>query len=405
MKLWVRVLIGLIAGILLGIVLGPDAAFVKPIGDIFIRLIKMLMVPLIFLSLVTGVTSMGDTARMGTIGIKTIAVYLVTTTVAVTLGLVFATLFKPGVGVDTAGMSSDVAKPEGTISAVDLFVNIVPINPVEAMADGNVLQVIFFALLIGVALVAMGDKVDGLKRAFDQGAELMYKVTYWVMETAPFGVFALIAWAVGTKGAQVIESFGWLTITLYLACLCHILIVSFVFVKGYARLPIKRFFGGIRDAQLVSFSTATSSGTLPVTLSCMQENLGVSRSVSSFVLPIGATMNMDGTAIYMGIVALFTAQAFGVDLSFGAYLTIILTGTLASIGAAGIPSAGLILIPVVLASVGLPDGIVALIFPIDRLLDMMRTATNVTGDCVVTTVVAKTENEIDEDVFRSPATV
>ncbi|RME67338.1 MAG: dicarboxylate/amino acid:cation symporter, partial [Alphaproteobacteria bacterium] len=312
-------------------------------------------------------------------------------------GLVWANLLRPGAGVAIAGL--DAAAPTDALSLADLVLGIVPANPIEAMATGNVLQVIFFALLTGLAINAVGEAAAPLRRFFNAAAEIVYKITHWVMEAAPYGVFALIAWVAGTNGIAVLRPLAMLIVTLYVACLVHMALVSGLLVGVLARLNLWQFLRGIRDAQLVAFSTSTSSGTLPVTLTCAQENLGISRGVSSFVLPVGATMNMDGTAIYMGIAAVFTAQAVGVTLDMADYGAIILSGTLASIGAAGVPSAGLILIPLVLSSVGLPVEAIAVIAGIDRVLDMMRTATNVTGDAAVATVVAKSEGELDEAVF------
>ncbi|MEO0411042.1 MAG: dicarboxylate/amino acid:cation symporter [Pseudomonadota bacterium] len=398
--LWLKVLIGLALGVVVGLVIPPAAAQeIKIIGDLFIRAIKMLIVPLIFVSLVTGITSMSDMGRMGRIGLKTMGIYLVTTSIAVSVGLLFANIFAPGVGAPTDSLG-DPRTLEKTITIKDLLTNIIPTNPVDALARADVLQIIFFALLVGLGINAVGEKAGPVRSFFISAAEVVYKITGWVMETAPYGVFGLIAWVVGTQGLEVLAPLAQLILTLYAACIAHIGIVLLLFLVLIARLNPWRFLQGIRDAQLVAYSTATSSGTLPVSMNCVERQLGVSRPVSSFVLPLGATMNMDGTAIYMGIAAIFVAQAFGVDLTFTNYATIVLTGTLASIGAAGVPSAGLILIPMVLSSVGLPIEAVALFAGVDRILDMMRTATNVTGDCMVATVVAKSEGEIDLDVYE-----
>lgn len=398
LPLWARVLAGLGAGLVCGLILGPAAENLKPIGDLFIQAIKMLIVPLIFISLIVGVTSMEDMARMGRIGVKTIGLYLLTTAIAVAGGLIWANLLAPGQGVALAGLEAP-AVPPGEISLIDLVLGIVPGNPIEAMATGNVLQVIFFALLTGLAINAVGAPAQPVRQFFNAAADVIYKITHWVMETAPYGVFALIAWVAGTNGIGVLKPLAMLILTLYGACLVHMLVVSGLLVGGLARLNVRSFFRGIRDAQLVAYSTSTSSGTLPVTLTCAQENLGISRGVSSFVLPVGATMNMDGTALYMGIIAVFTAQAIGVPLGIADYGAIILTATLASIGTAGVPSAGLIMIPLVLGTVGLPIEVIALVAGIDRVLDMMRTATNVTGDAAIATVVAKSEGELDKAVY------
>ncbi|MEM7568424.1 MAG: dicarboxylate/amino acid:cation symporter [Pseudomonadota bacterium] len=399
--LWLKVLIGLGLGLITGLVIPQWLAVeIKIIGDLFIRAIKMLIVPLIFVSLVTGVTAMSDMGRMGRIGLKTMGIYLFTTAIAVSVGLLFANIFAPGVGAPT-GSLGDPQALEKTVSVKDLLTNIIPTNPIDALAQTNVLQIIFFALLTGLAINAVGEKAGPVRSFFISAADIIYKITDWVMQTAPYGVFGLIAWVVGTQGLDILAPLAQLILTLYAACIAHMGIVLTIFLVLIARLNVWRFLKGIRDAQLVAYSTSTSSGTLPVSMRCVESHLGVSRPVSSFVLPLGATMNMDGTAIYMGIAAIFVSQAFGVDLTFTNYATIVLTGTLASIGAAGVPSAGLILIPMVLSSVGLPIEAVALFAGVDRILDMMRTATNVTGDCMVATVVAKSEGELDMDVFRS----
>lgn len=401
--LWLRVLIGLVLGVITGLLVTPAVAeHIKIIGDLFIRAIKMLIVPLIFVSLVTGITSMSDMGRMGRIGAKTMGIYLLTTSIAVSVGLLFANLFAPGVGTPTDTLG-DPAALDRTITIKSLLLGIIPTNPVDAMARGDVLQIIFFALLTGLGINAVGEKANPVRNVFISAAEVVYKITHWVMETAPYGVFGLIAWVVGTQGLEILAPLARLILTLYAACAAHIGIIICIFLVGVMRLNPLRFFSGIRDAQLVAFSTATSSGTLPVSMNCIERNLGVSRPVSSFVLPLGATMNMDGTAIYMGIAAIFVAQAFGIDLTLLDYATIVLTGTLASIGAAGVPSAGLILIPMVLSSVGLPIEAVALFAGVDRVLDMMRTMTNVTGDCMVATVVAASEGELDQHTYDRKA--
>ncbi|MEM9288559.1 MAG: dicarboxylate/amino acid:cation symporter [Pseudomonadota bacterium] len=403
--LWLRVLIGLVLGVVVGLLISPAIANeLKIIGDLFIRAIKMLIVPLIFISLVTGVTSMDDMSRMGRIGAKTMGIYFLTTSIAVSMGLLFAMLFSPGVGAPVESLG-DPRSLEKTISIKDLLTNIIPTNPVDALARADVLQIIFIALLTGLAINAVGEKAGPVRRLFVSAADVIYKITHWVMEMAPYGVFGLIAWVVGTQGLDILLPLGRLIITLYTACIAHMAVIITLFLVLLMRLNPFRFLKGIRDAQLVAYSTSTSSGTLPVSMSCVEEQLGVSRPVSSFVLPLGATMNMDGTAIYMGIAAIFVAQAFGVDLTFVDYATIVLTGTLASIGAAGVPSAGLILIPMVLSSVGLPIEAVALFAGVDRILDMMRTATNVTGDCMVATVVAASEGELDRATFDRKAPV
>lgn len=400
MKLWKQILIALVAGLIVGMIFGPSAGVIKPVGTLFINAIKMLIVPLIFVSLVCGMTSMHDMTKMGRIGLKTIVLYLATTAVAITIGLVLGTVMQPGVGIGLE--AAKVVEVKAAPSLIDVVVNLVPTNPVAAMADGNILQIIVFAILIGLAIVIAGESGKRIKDIFDSLAEVIYKLTAIVISFAPYGVFALMAWVAGTYGLDVLLPLGKVILAVYIGCIIHAVVVYGGLLTFLARLNPIRYFQGIAEAQAVAFTTTSSSGTLPVTMSCAQKNLGVSKSVSSFVLPLGATINMDGTALYQGVCALFVAQAFGVELGFGQYLTIIMTATLASIGTAGVPGAGLIMLSLVLTSVGLPIEGVAIIAGIDRILDMARTALNVTGDGMVAVLVAKSEKELNETVYSKP---
>lgn len=433
--LWKRVMGGLVLGLIVGVALrygaGTQVAesigntWLKPFGDAFVRLIKMLVVPLIFTTLVAGVTAMGDPKKLGGLGAKTILLYMGTTVFAVCLGLLMGTIFQPGRGIDITPSDADIAAVGSKIAAgkaadgtlAQKLLAIIPTNPVEALARTDVLAIIFFALMFGVGCLMAGDKGRPVASAIESAAEVMLKVTILVMEVAPFGVFFLMAWVMATKGFGVLDNLALLAIALYLACILQIIFVyGFGLVKGILRLPLVRFFGGIRDAQIFAYSTASSSGTLPVTIANVSENLGVKKSVAASVLPVGATINMDGTAIYLGLIALFAVQAVGATLAPTDYFLIALTATLASIGAAGIPSAGLLLAATVLTVIKGPDGqqlfgeaesiaVIALIYPFDRLLDMMRTMTNVSGDAAVASVVAKWEGELDEEVFKHKATI
>jgi Na+/H+-dicarboxylate symporter len=398
MKLWQQIFIALVAGLAVGMIIGPPAAAIKPIGTVFINAIKMLIVPLIFVSLVCGVTSMHDMHKMGRIAVKTVVIYLLTTAVAITIGLGLGTLFQPGAGIDLGAAMA--IEPKEAPSLIDTFVGLIPKNPIGAMADGNVLQIIVFALLFGIAINLAGEPGQKIKQFFDWLAEVIYKLTAIVISFAPYGVFALMAWVAGTYGLDVLLPLGTVILAVYAGCVIHAVVVYGGAITFIAKLNPIRYFQGIAEAQAVAFTTTSSSGTLPVTMGCVQKNLGVSRGVSSFVLPLGATINMDGTALYQGVCALFVAQAYGIDLVFGDYVTIILTSTLASIGTAGVPGAGLIMLSLVLTSVGLPLEGVALIAGIDRILDMARTALNVTGDGAVSVLVAKSEGELDETIFN-----
>ncbi|MCG8606217.1 dicarboxylate/amino acid:cation symporter [bacterium] len=399
MKLWAKILIGLVAGMITGIVLGPIAKHIRPIGTLFINAIQMLVVPLIFSSLVVGVMSMKDPKKMGRVGLKTMALYLGTTAVAITIGLFLGTVLQPGVGMDL--QTAEPVTPTEAPSFAETLVNLVPSNPVSSFASGSVLQIIVFSIFLGIAINLAGEKAKPVGNFFEAFAEVMYKLTTMIMAMAPYGVFALMAWVAGEYGLTVLLPLMRVILGVYLGCVIHSILTYGGAIALLARLNPIQFFKGIVDAQAVAFTTTSSSGTLPVSLSCAQKNLGVSKSVSSFVLPLGATINMDGTALYQGINALFIAQAYGVDLSFANYITIILTSTLASIGAAGVPGAGLIMLTLVLTSVGLPLEGVAIVAGIDRILDMARTTVNITGDTMVSLLIAKSENELDVDAYQA----
>ena len=425
--LWKRVMLGLALGIIVGLGLhyglGVDTAqpigdtWFKPFGDIFINLVKMLVVPLIFFTLVSGVTAMGDPSKLGSLGGRAIALYLGTTLVAVTLGLAIGTIVKPGEGYDVSQVSPDaVAEQQQKLEAAgaskglgERLIEIIPTNPAAALAQGETLQIIFFAIMFGVGCLMAGDRGKPLIDIMDSAADVMMKITHIVMETAPFGVFALMAWVMAGQGFSVLTVLGKMVFALYLACGLHMLLTYGGIVKFVLRLPLVRFFRGITDAQAVAFSTSSSSATLPVTITCAEDNLGVSKSVAGSVLPLGATINMDGTALYQGLIALFAAQAFGIPLDIGDYFLVAITATLVSIGTAGIPSVSLFLATTTLGVIGCTGEqtviILAILFPFDRLLDMMRTVTNITGDAAVASTVAKWEGELDEEVFRRVQTV
>jgi Na+/H+-dicarboxylate symporter len=409
MKLWKQIMIAFSLAILIGSLLKAAglkdiAIAMQPLGLVFVNAIKMLMVPIIFTTIISGVTSLSDSQKLGRMGIKTFGFYMFTTACAVFIGLLMGGLISPGVGIslpDAASAGAGAPDPDAAMSIRDLLVGLVPANPIASMAEGNVLQIIVFALLIGLSINLAGKKGAIVRQFFDSATEVVFKLVHIIMALAPFGIFALIIWVIGALPVNELFSLIWIVVALYLACLTQIILVYGGLLTLVGRLAPLKFFRGIIDAQAVAFSTATSAGTLPVTMSNVEDNLGVSKKITSFVLPLGATMNMDGTAIYMGIAAMFTAQAIGIDLTGAQYATIIITGTLASIGAASIPSAGLILMPVVLGSVGLPLGAIILFFPIDRLMDMMRTLTNVTGDATIAVLVAKSENELDEASYNA----
>ena len=408
LKLWARVVIALILGVIIGFIFGDLAQTSKWIGDLFVRLIRMLVIPLIFTSLVAGVVSMGDPKRLGSIGLKTIGLYLMTTLFAIIIGLGLGSIFQPGQGMDLTGVEPFISGNAST-SVTDQLFGIIPENPISSLANGQVLPVIFFSILLGIGIIMGGEKTKSLGNVFSSAAEAVLKIAHLVMQLAPYGVLSLIAWVSGTLGMEALQTMLKLTTLLYCGCVLHMILVYGGALKFIIRLPLIRFFRGIADAQAVAYSTSSSSATLPITIQCVQKNLGVSQSVSSSVLPLGATINMDGTALYLGIVALFSAQYFGIDLALSDYFLIALTVTLTSIGTAGIPSASLFLLAAVLSVIGISDTqtalIVGFIFPVDRVLDMARTVVNITGDATVSVIVAKSEKELDESIFRDEAII
>tara|TARA_R110002096_G_scaffold416576_2_gene619422 strand:+ start:262304 stop:263548 length:1245 start_codon:yes stop_codon:yes gene_type:complete len=402
MKLWKRIVLALILGVIVGSLLGETAANIKWIGDVFIKLIRMIVVPLIFVTLVSGVVAMGSPKKLGSIGVKTMALYIGTTAIAIVIGLTLAAIFKPGIGVSiTGGEATTLSQP---IPLGERLMNIIPANPVAALADGDILAVIFFALMFGIGIMMAGDKAKPVAALMDSAAEVVLKITHIIMEVAPFGVFALIASVAGTRGAAALLDVVPLAATIIAGCLLHVLLTHGSLIQVVLRLPATRFFKDIIDAQLVAFSTSSSSATMPVTMAVAEDNLGIKPPVASSVIPLGATINMDGTAIYVGTVAVFTAQSFGIDLSLAQYALIALTTTIASIGTAAVPSASLFLLASVLSVIGVSADqtaiVVGFLLPFDRPLDMIRTTVNVTGDLAVSTAVAKWEGEIDLDEFR-----
>lgn len=392
-----QIFIAFVLAIILGSLFGSSIDFLKPLGDLFLRLIKFIIAPLILSTLVVGVASSSDPKQLGRMGLKTIAYYLGTTAIAIIIGLAVAFAISPGKGVDisTEGLVvPEVATQEqpGTISTL---LNIIPENPFTALAEGNILQVIFFALFIGLAITFVGEKAQPVYHFFEGFAEIMYKITGIIMKVAPIGILGLLAPIIGQYGLSVLLPLLKVVIAVFLACILHAIIVYSSAVKIWAKMSPLHFFKGISPAALVAFSTASSAGTLPVTIKNTNENLGVPNKISSFVLPLGATINMDGTAIYQGVAVIFIAQFYSLDLTFLQLLTVVLTTVLASIGTAGVPGAGMIMLAMVLTSVNMPLEGIALIAGIDRILDMMRTSVNVVGDASAAVVVAGTEKVKD----------
>ena len=397
--LWQRVIGALILGVALGLFWGPEAASIKWIGDFFIKSIKMLVVPLIFFSLVAGVAAIGDLRKLGAVGGRAMLLFVVTGQIAVWLGLAL------GTGAVNLGLfpsreqlgTPDVPTPEpNPTTAVDMILSIVPESPVQVMADVAVLPLIVFSLLVGIGILMAKEEGEPVQKIFDSGSVVMQKVTMIVMELTPFGVFALMAWVAGTLGIEALKALSWLVVLNYLGCFLIIGVMYTSMIKFIAKLPAIDFFRGIADAIAVSYSTASSNATLPVTLRCAERNLGIPNSIAAFVISLGATINMNGTAMYLGLATLFGASIFGVDLTWGQYFLISVLATLGAVGAAGIPGAGLIMMALVFGAVGVPLETIAFVAGVDRIMDMMRTTTNVSGDAAVATTVASMLGEIDK---------
>ncbi|CCN71721.1 dicarboxylate/amino acid:cation symporter [Vibrio nigripulchritudo] len=399
-SLWKKIFIGMLIGIVVGVFAGPDAVLLKPIGDLFLNAIKMLIIPLVFCSLVVGVTAISDTQKMGRIAAKSVGIYLLTTALAISIGLMASLLVSPGTGLEMS-LSAAQETVKSQPSFIDTLINLVPKNPISALASGNILQTIFFAIGLGIALSLSGEKAKPAIRVFEGLAEAMYKLTTIVMSFAPYGIFALIAVVAGQYGLDILLPLIKVIFLVYLCCIIQVLVVYSGILKLAGRLSPTQYLKALANPAAVAFTTTSSSGTLPVTIRTAHEELGVSREISSFVLPLGATINMDGTAIYQGVAAIFIAQVFGVNLEMQDYLMIIMTSTLASIGTAGVPGAGLIMLSLVLSTVGLPLEGLAIVAGIDRILDMARTSVNVCGDLMVSVLISRSEKGLDTSVYNN----
>lgn len=399
----------MLAGIVLGVVLNRlgTADWVQlvlvdgllyVVGSVFVAALKMMVVPLVFVSLVAGVTSLSDLNALGRIGIKSLALYLATTAIAVTIALTLSGIVGPGHGFNAGSTAASFSgKPAPPLTQV--LIDMVPTNPVAAMAEGNMLQIIVFALLFGVAVTMSGTRGKHVLNFFGDLDVVIMHMVEWIMRLAPYGVFALITRTFASQGLDILLPLATYFLTLTGALAIQVFGVYPLLLKLLASLNPFTFLKKMRDPAAFAFSTASSGATIPVTLRTVEYKMGVKNSVASFTVPMGATINMDGTAMMQGVATVFIANVYGIDLGFTDYLLVVLTATLASIGTAAIPAVGLVTLTMVLGQVGLPVEGIALIIGVDRLLDMMRTVTNVTGDCAVSCIVAKSEKALDQAVF------
>ncbi|MFB0555168.1 MAG: dicarboxylate/amino acid:cation symporter [Phycisphaerae bacterium] len=412
LQLYTKVLIGLLAGVIFGVLAnqwGFSAfvlSYIKPIGSAFIRLISMVVVPLVFASLLVGTASLNDIRKLGRIGAKTVAYYLCTTIIAISIGLLLANTLKPGVGLSeetrTELIQSQSEQAEAQIGTdrkkptiTDILLNIVPTNPIQAFVEGRMLQIIFLALMAGICLSLIpSERSQPVINFFEGINELIIQMVHIIMKLAPYGVFALISAVVADFGLGILFVLLKYSLVVIVGLILHVTIVYSSAIKIFSKQKIGTFFRGIRPAQLIAFSSASSSATLPVTMECTEKNLGVPAQIASFALPLGATINMDGTALYQGVSAVFIAQFYYMDLTVAQQLTIVLTAVLASIGTAGTPMAGVITLAIVLKSIGVPLEGIGLIMGVERILDMCRTVVNVTGDASCAVVVASSESEL-----------
>jgi len=415
MGLTTKIFIALIVGALFGVLLHyavpsghfKDAILVEGIlyvvGQGFIKLMKMLVVPLVFCSLVCGSMSIGDTKKLGTVGVRTLAFYLATTALAVTVALTVGNILDPGVGLDMTAVQSNAAEVQ-TMEATSLtstLLNLIPDNPIGSLASGNMLQIIVFALIVGVILAKLGERAETVSNFFTQFNDVMMEMTMMVMSLAPIGVFCLISRTFATIGFSAFIPLAKYMIGVLLALVIQCFVVYLGLLKVFTGLNPIKFIKNFFPVMAFAFSTATSNATIPMSIDTLAKKMGVSKKISSFTIPLGATINMDGTAIMQGVAVVFAAQAFGIELGLAEYITVIGTATLASIGTAGVPSVGLVTLTMVFNSVGLPVEAIGLIMGIDRILDMSRTAVNITGDAVCTTIVAKQNNALDTEVFKN----
>ncbi len=406
MKLWQQVFIGLVAGVAVGAIFGEKASYIKPLGDIFIRLIQMIIVPLIFFSLVTGLTGATDRSALSRVAIKSTIAFLITTSLAITIGMIAAILFEPGIGISSASLhTGDFVLPTGverSLSISSVIQDTIPNNALNALVSGNTLQVVFFSIFTGIVLNMLGEDGKSMIYALKVGARLVFKMITIIMQFAPYGAFALTASVVGKQGFSALGNLATLVATLLSAMTVQYIVFG-ILIAVFGRLSPLPFYKKSLEYQGLAFSTSSSKATLPTTMDVCLNKLGVSKNSTSFVLPLGAAINMDGMAIYLGICTMFFVQIYGVHLSHADYAIIILTSTLGSIGAAGIPGGTMIMLPMVLSAINLPFEGIAFIAGIDRILDMMRTTINITGDATITLIVDSSEGTLNKEIYYTPS--
>jgi Na+/H+-dicarboxylate symporter len=406
MKLWQQVLIGLILGIVAGLVLGEKAANLKILGTIFISLIKMVIVPLIFFALLSGITSMNGEGNFTRVGIKGFAAYILTAVFAVVIGLAAGLIFKPGAGVDLHQLlasGTDVTKAVVVTtppSISQFLIELIPTNPIKSMANDQFLQIIIFSIFTGIVINVVGEKAKPVKELIYSASQVTFRMIEIIIKLAPIGVFGFISWVIGTQGMDILQALAKLIVAVLAACTFQYLVFG-ILIMVFARLSPLPFYRKILSTQSLAFATSSSKATLSTAMSQLQNKLGVSKTNSNFLMPLGVCINMDGTAIYLGICALFFSQAYGIDLTYQNYAMLVLTCTLGSIGAAGIPSGSIIFMGMVLTSVGLPIEGIGIILGVDRVLDMVRTTINITGDSAITLIVDKSEGALDEKLYYS----
>ena len=413
-SLTVKVLVGMGLGILVGLVinlsgLNSEGSFVNVylieglfniVGKMFVNSLKMLVVPLVFFSLICGVCGIGNIRMLGRVGSKSFGLYMMTTAIAIATAIVIAATFNIGSGMNLETTAMFEGREAPPLSQV--LIDIVPGNPISAMANGDMLPIIFFSILVGIAILMVGEKATGVAAGAEVFNEIMMKMVTIVMAVAPYAVFALIARAIADLGLDLLASLAGYVAVLVSALLIHLFVTLMIVLKLFSGLNPMTFLRKVRNVQVFAFSTASSNATIPVTLRTVEKRLGADNSVASFTVPFGATINMDGTAIMQGVATVFIANVYNVELGIVGYLTVILMSVLASIGTAGVPGVGLIMLSMVFAQVGLPIEGIGLILGVDRLMDMIRTAVNVSGDAVVSSIVAKSEGKLDQTVYDDP---